>query len=288
MRIARWIDAVRAREWGVQLIILWLITAVYYGTAAVDLPRYVMQVARVTVWSAFILAGAYVFNDYCDRRADSVRTGSAHTPSLRPRATLLLAVASCSIGVALAFRLAGDSRVRFLVILQVLAGLAYSLPPVRLKERGWAGVAAPALFQRLPNFWMVALAFPVATRGALAVSVWLALTGLLFIVEHQLEDIDADRGSGVKTLAIDRGWAWTQRAVSIAYRLFVAVGAVAALALALDGGRSVAAGLGIAACSLLLAGLLRRRYASNRLRHPAVEPEDVRTAPRGAVPKAHL
>ena len=85
----------------------------------------------------------------------------------------------------------------------VMVGLAYSLPPSRLKERGYWGWLAAALAQRaLPS----ALGFTaLETWNATAVCFCLhgLVVGIRAMVVHQLSDRADDLAVGVKTVATE-------------------------------------------------------------------------------------
>ena len=85
----------------------------------------------------------------------------------------------------------------------VLVGLAYSIPPWRLKERGYWGWVAAALAQRtLPS----ALGFTALdTWNATAICFCLhgLVVGIRAMVVHQLGDRANDLASGVKTVATE-------------------------------------------------------------------------------------
>ena len=87
---------------------------------------------------------------------------------------------------------------------------AYSLPPLRLKERGAAGLAVGAISQ-----WALpVLAISAAqSRGWSRPAAWcIALLGLAIGIRwmaiHQLQDTMADRRSGVRTYASGGGQVW--------------------------------------------------------------------------------
>jgi chlorophyll synthase len=278
------LHALRAGEWGVQMLLLAIVAAVYYGTIDAGVAAYAAAVSRVALWTVFLLAGMYVFNDYCDRRADAHKPSFPRDAAAHPRRTLILAVALSTAGLALAGVLAPRPAVRILAGAQLLAGIAYSAPPVRLKERGWWGVLTAALVQRIPTFWMVVLAFPVSAAAAWTLTAWLAVAGLLFILEHQIEDLDADAAAGVRTLAAALGRERARRLVTRCYRAFVPVTAAAAAIIAFAGG-FVAGGVILAAAGTLLLVLLRRRYASGTdlAPHRAVVAEHGGSRGNGAV-----
>lgn len=89
--------------------------------------------------------------------------------------------------------------------------LAYSAPPVRIKERKWLGVAADALAAHVypATLALVAVAHwalrPVPSALAVAVVVWAVAAGLRGILSHQLATSEQDRNAGLQTVVHDLG-----------------------------------------------------------------------------------
>lgn len=95
---------------------------------------------------------------------------------------------------------------------ELLLFLAYSLPPLRLKERGVAGVVADALYGHALPVGVAAALFAaaggretieLATLAALLV--WKLLQGLCGALASQLADRRADRRSGTRTFVLAWG-----------------------------------------------------------------------------------
>lgn len=91
-----------------------------------------------------------------------------------------------------------------------IAFALYSLPPVRLKGRGLAGILADASGAHLfPTLVAVLLAFraaaaPVDPWWTAALAAWAIGYGLRGILGHQIADRPADRAAGVATFAARR------------------------------------------------------------------------------------
>lgn len=84
----------------------------------------------------------------------------------------------------------------------------YSLPPVRLKERGVLGlVATVAAQQPLPAMMAFAVLGHLRTWGALAFIAYIALRGISSDVGHQMRDRARDEATGATTFAVRRGHA---------------------------------------------------------------------------------
>lgn len=148
-----------------------------------------------------------VVNDLADR-ADDARAGKANRLASAGPVTQVLALgAPIAVGLAWCVLWRDEPLLLALYIAAWLAFAAYSLPPLRLKRRGWAGVMADATGAHLlPALLALALAAEAAGRviappAVMLVGVWALAYGLRGIFWHQLYDSDNDRVAGVATLA---------------------------------------------------------------------------------------
>lgn len=114
-------------------------------------------------------------------------------------------VLSAVAALAFAGLLAGIPGL-ILTACELLLPLAYSIPPLRLKERGWLGVFADAgaahVFPALLALLIVSRKSLVVYHFWMAVAVvsWAAATGLRGILSHQLQSEEHDRGAGLLTV----------------------------------------------------------------------------------------
>ena len=152
----------------------------------------------------------YAINDLFDMQEDAriARVNAATTHGRRHVAaiavgsglavTVLGTVAAGAVGAALS-----------LVILCL--PLAYSVPPIRLKERTWLGAVADGLAAHVYPAVLALLAWgewiqsPLASGLIACVIIWSAAAGLRGILTHQIHSVDADRRAGLVTLASGRG-----------------------------------------------------------------------------------
>jgi 4-hydroxybenzoate polyprenyltransferase len=254
----------RVHDWGIQLPIFSVAAGALFCGLAVRPDDYWNTVGWLTVVQAVLLPGAYTINDYFDWNADRAKhllRPSAWSRSSRLLASLLLFTAA----FLLTHRTLIHTGVHAIVWAQVLLAIAYSAPPLRLKERALLGVLCAAGLQRVPPF--VALALwanaPLAIAGP--ITLWLLVLGLLFIVEHQLQDRASDRAAGVSTfvLALDaRGRVRLRRSL---YALLPVAAAAAAL-IVIVARRDASAWLAAAilfAASAALDRILRWYYSRN-------------------------
>jgi 4-hydroxybenzoate polyprenyltransferase len=147
----------------------------------------------------------YAINDLFDIEEDARagRPNAAAAGGGRAAWGIIALSAIC----ALLFATAAASAVAALITLAELAlPAAYSIPPLRIKERTWLGVAADALAAHVYPAVLALLAVahwslrPVTVLLACSVVVWSLAAGLRGILSHQLHTAERDAGAGLTTL----------------------------------------------------------------------------------------
>jgi 4-hydroxybenzoate polyprenyltransferase len=218
LRLARW------REWAQSKLL--------YGAGGALLlfpdaptPLLMVMIATVAPWAAF----GYAINEVADRDADR-RAGklnrAAPLPNLR-WALFLIVSAAMALGLSLCW--AADAAPPLFVLAGMTLAAAYSLPPLRLKERGAIGLVAAATAQWALPVLALSAALP---RGWLRPAAWsLVLLGLAigmrWIAVHQLADATRDRMAGVRTFATGGGPTWAVIRYALAAEVMLLVTALA-------------------------------------------------------------
>ncbi len=119
--------------------------------------------------------------------------------------------------------------------------LAYSVPPLRIKERKWLGVCADGLAAHVYPAVLALLAVthwtlrPVTVALAVCVVLWSVAAGLRGILSHQLHTAEQDRGAGLITVVHDFGNPRVEKFI-IAVLLPLEVGAFGGALVACDTG----------------------------------------------------
>ncbi len=91
-----------------------------------------------------------------------------------------------------------------LIAVQLLLYMVYSVPPVRLKERGFAGIITDALYAHGIPSVLAAYTFALAahhlfsTVEILLLFAWQTISGARNIILHLAEDVEADKRAGSK------------------------------------------------------------------------------------------
>jgi 1,4-dihydroxy-2-naphthoate octaprenyltransferase len=198
----RFSGAIRAGEWWEYKIAPAL--AVFYGTLWIaQTPVAASWRAAVALVLALAAEAAYVsvLNDLTDRAGDR----AAGKP-LRPAPPLVLA-AMLIVGACVAFLWRHDPLLVGAYAGGWVAFSLYSLPPFRLKTRGFAGVLCDAAGAHLfPAMTAVLLASRrLDVIWLAAVATWAFASGVRNILWHQLRDHDADVRANVHTFVVRRG-----------------------------------------------------------------------------------
>jgi hypothetical protein len=163
----------------------------------------------------------YAINELFDQDEDHRAGRNNATDTLGNRGMLTIIVASAVTALALASTLAGTIGGALTAGVLVLP-LAYSMPPLRLKERGWWGACAdaaaahvyPAMLAlaAVQHEWLRQSSLPLI----LAMVVWSAAVGLRGILSHQLHSADRDLGAGLRTIVHRHGHAKVRLGVVLA------------------------------------------------------------------------
>jgi 4-hydroxybenzoate polyprenyltransferase len=160
-------------------------------------------VGTIATWAAF----GYGVNEGADRHSDQQagKTNRAAPLSRASWSLFLLLTAGSSLGLTLLWR--ADAAAPALVLAGLVLSAGYSLPPLRLKERGILGLVGAASAQWVLPVLAVAAIQP---RGWSRPDAWcLAMLGLAigmrWIAVHQMRDASVDQKAGVQTYASSGG-----------------------------------------------------------------------------------
>lgn len=200
--LLEWVRLTRWRDWVQSKLPFLTAVTVLLLPSTTTAPRVLEIVATVVAGAAF----GYGLNDVADRASDA-RAGKVNRAagvSRRRWLPYLILTGAGAFGLSVVW--APDAAAPALVLLSLGLAIAYSLPPLRLKERGAAGVVSAAAAQWAVPVLVVAAAEP---DGWLHPSAWLfsllsLAIGTRWMVAHQLVDSVRDERSGVRTYARGR------------------------------------------------------------------------------------
>lgn len=196
-----------------------------------------------------------------DRRNGKENGWARLTPMARVMALLLLAG-----GALLPWRWLPHAGIALpLIGLEFLLFALYAIPPVRLKERGFAGIVADALYAHVLPVMVAWVAFASVPFGGdvlipALLATWMLLMGMRHLARHQHDDLDRDRIAGVRTFAVGRGREATMRVIVRRVLPLEALAAVLALLWLAPGAPMLLAGF--AAHATWELHVVRRRWLS--------------------------
>ena len=154
-----------------------------------------------------LAAFGFAVNEVADRRCDTLAGKQNRARNLDGTQQALVVAAAAAVALGFAVALARGPAGPLLLAADMALAALYSLPPLRLKERGLLGIAAAAVSQ-----WSVPVLALAALLGAglgdpevwASAALGLAI-GVRWMAIHQAQDIEADRRAGVTTFATRGG-----------------------------------------------------------------------------------
>lgn len=155
---------------------------------------------------AYLLTGigAYFFNDLMDVSTDHKAGKFNSTQVMNKGISILLILFLWLVGYLLVDRVLPGLRIFFVCQLALL--VLYSVPVIRLKERGLAGLVTDACYAHvMPAIMLLVLVSDfIVLQMAFAVNlaVLTFCIGMRDILIHQFHDLANDKRSGVKTFAV--------------------------------------------------------------------------------------
>jgi len=201
-----WLALARWTDWSTSKLPFLGAAALLLAPPGIGIFPVFAMLGTVLCWAAF----GYGINDVADQRSDGLAGKRNHASSLTSASRMWFLGLTSSLAVSVSMAWASDWVAPALVAVGLIISAAYSLPPVRLKERGGLGLLAGAISQ-----WLL----PVLALSGVAVDGWRApitwCIGLLgvaigtrWMAIHQLQDESHDRVAGVQTYVTRGGRAW--------------------------------------------------------------------------------
>ena len=197
--------AFRVKDWWWSKAAL-LMGMIYLFAAWYHIP--LKQFIPLSILSLITICGfasmGYLFNDLFDIEKDAA-AGKSNFLAGKPVVFILLLFLLSSAFVFVPWIWLPKNNLSYaLIVLQILLFIIYSVPPLRLKERGMGGIITDALYAHgLPPV-LAAYTFALAAQHPFHFSeiamlfVWQTVSGVRNILLHQYDDLDADKLSGSK------------------------------------------------------------------------------------------
>lgn len=199
-----------ASHFGTMLAFIYVVVAASPSPPTVRAMLWTLGV--FTVASLGIGTFGQLLNDLADVQQD-VRSKSHNLVASRgPFARIAIFATALGVGLVPWIWLPTTPAIIALIAAEYGLFAAYSLPPMRLKNRGILGPIADALYGYvIPNAVAVLVfaklgEFAVPAWAMVVFTVWCLLFGFERIVFHQLLDEPRDRIDGISTFVVAQGW----------------------------------------------------------------------------------
>lgn len=196
---------IRTSEWWYHKIPLPLLVLLLLGSGRLLSPDFALACGVVIVIVSAVANFGHAVNDIYDRAEDAANR--RENAAIRHGAGVVRTVAIVSAGLALACAyLAAGIPAALLTLCALSLPLAYSRPPIRLKQRLWLGVLADALAAHVYPATLSLLITatwhlgPVTIAITLAALLWSLMMGLRAILSHQIYTEAADQKGGLRTV----------------------------------------------------------------------------------------
>lgn len=205
-RLGHWVQLARWPDWSTSKVPFLGAAALLLAPRDTSAFQILAIVGTVLCWAAF----GYGINDVADRASD-LRAGKPNrATNLTPASWMTFLTLNVSISLALSLLWASDAVGPSLVMCGLVLATAYSLPPVRLKERGAIGLWSGAVSQWVLPVLAISAAEPGGWRrpASWCIALLGMAIGVRWMAVHQLHDTIADQRAGVRTYASRGGPVW--------------------------------------------------------------------------------
>jgi 4-hydroxybenzoate polyprenyltransferase len=194
----------RWRDWGPGKLPVMFSLLIYIGLSGEKLSsRFALQCFLLTIAAAVHCAFGYLVNEWGDREIDNVqrkRNVFRNTKPLFAKLVLTVLLALACISLTPFFHI---KTVALLWLCWVFLAWAYSLRPIRLKEKGlWGLFASTAAQWTFPVFLAFAVFEQFGGWDMIALAVALSISGGTLEIGHQRYDRQRDRLVSAGTLGV--------------------------------------------------------------------------------------
>jgi 4-hydroxybenzoate polyprenyltransferase len=195
--------------------------------------QFIGEVLLFVVFSTIMTGFGYLVNDLADQDLDFLQGKRNAFSGVTKKKAALVVAAALIIGSLFGLPFISRPWFGLLWVLWIAAAFSYSLPPLRLKERGWAGlVVTIAAQQTLPTAMLFAAFGSLFSWGTAVFMIFATARGISSDVSHQLRDRAIDAASGARTFAVQQGKALGERIYAFSLEIErAALGAVLLLLL---------------------------------------------------------
>jgi 4-hydroxybenzoate polyprenyltransferase len=167
---------------------------------------FIFDLILFLLFSIFSTTYGYLINDIADRELDKLHGKNNTFENDSYTKAILIVLLFLILSILFGFRFLGNPLFIPLWICWGLAATFYSLPPVRLKERGKTGLIVVVLAQRvLPTLLIFAAFKHYAWVDLIVFTAYIFFRGLSSDLNHQLSDYQNDFLTKTDTFAVEAG-----------------------------------------------------------------------------------
>lgn len=167
---------------------------------------FIVDLTVFLLFSIFSTTYGYLINDMGDRELDKLQGKNNTFENDSYIRAICIVLLFLILSIVFGFRFIGNLLFIPLWIFWGLAATFYSLPPVRLKERGKVGLIVVVLAQRVLPTLLIFSAFKHYAWGDLIVfTAYIFFRGLSSDLNHQLSDYQNDFLTNTDTFAVEAG-----------------------------------------------------------------------------------
>jgi 4-hydroxybenzoate polyprenyltransferase len=231
------ISVLSSRNWGIiRYNSVWqnLAALFYIALAAGEYNLvFIGQVFLFLTFSTIMTGFGYLVNDLSDKELDRQQGKPNAFQNMSSTTAVFFILLTLLVGMIVAIPFLSLPWFAVLWLFWVLLAVFYSLPPMRLKERGLLGLTVTiAAQQTLPVAILFATFGELLSWGALVFILFATLRGISSDISHQMRDSARDAEVGTQTFAVQAGNKAVQRVYTISLELErLALGAVILLLL---------------------------------------------------------
>lgn len=232
MRVNNFLEFIRWKDWALGKIpifctICFYIFLTYRMFSITDIKYFFIFLIFASINSIY----GYLINDLGDRKLDRLH-GKRNSFENRDNKTIAL-IFLVILGIMILSAMVFVHRDCFLLLwlIQVFISTFYSIPPIRLKERGAAGLFAAFMAQYpLPVALLFAAFEKFGGWDMVLFAICITISGITLEIGHQKYDFARDSKTGTVTFAVRKGYDFTAKMYSHALQLDkLSIGAMIAL-----------------------------------------------------------
>lgn len=200
IRLARFLNLLRFWQWHDKTELLLIAAAILAVSDTIY--AHVAHLILFILYIHFLAAYGYVLNSFFDREVDC-KVGKDYFVGFSKRFVAVIIILFGIGALTLPF-LFYNQTIIFLNVIIIFFVTFYSAKPLRLKDRGLAGIVTATLTQLAPIVFFLYL-IPQHTALFWYLFGWLVLEGFLLEMTHQVLDYNGDITTNTKTFAVKIG-----------------------------------------------------------------------------------